>query len=290
MEPTCERTVVVGVDGSPESLAAARYGVWQAALRGLDVQLVYSYPLPLMDVPVGGSYIDDFRQAGRTVLEDAAAALDVPPGVRLSTLVAETLPTLLMQRLSRSAALVVVGQHATTWYDRLGRGSVASPLAHHSGCPVVVVPPTWRQGQQPGRPVVVALDGELTCQAALDLAFDEAAVLGAEVVALHADPGGAPGRSERAEQNVAALVARAGAGRPGTLARVVTARGDTQHVLLTAAQSAALLVVGQPHTEGFAVWTRSVARRVMTAVECPMIILSGSQHGSAPGRPDVLVA
>jgi nucleotide-binding universal stress UspA family protein len=290
MEPSYARTIVVGVDGSPESLVAARYAVWQAELRGLDVQLIYSYPLPLMDVPVSGSFVDDFRLAGQTVLADAAAALEVPPSVTLTTLVAETLPALLMERLSRSTPLMVVGQHATAWYDRLGRGSVASPLAHHAGCPVVVVPPTWRLGQHDRSPVVVALDGAATCVAALEFAFGEAELMGAEVVALHADLSGVPAQAEVAERNVAELVARARAGHPGTAARAVSVRGDTQHVLLTAAQDAALLVVGHPHSSGFAVWTRSVARRVMTTVECPMVIVSGSQRRSAPPRPEVLVA
>lgn len=273
MEPTYERTVVVGVDGSPESLVAARYALWQAELRGLDVQLVYSYPLPLMDVPVDGTFIDSFREAGRTVLDDAVAALEAPRTVGLSTRLAETLPALLMERLSESAPLVVVGQHATAWYDRLNRGSVASPLAHRAGCPVVVVPPTWRRGQHERRPVVVALDGEITSVAALDYAFDEAGLLGAEVVALHAARIERPGQTGSGERNVAELLARASAGRPGTAARVVTVRGDTQHVILTAAQTAAVLVVGPPHTEGLATWTRSVARRVMSNVTCPLVVV-----------------
>jgi nucleotide-binding universal stress UspA family protein len=293
MEPSYERTVVVGVDGSPESLVAARYALWQAALGGLDVELVYSYPLPLMDAPVSGSFIDDFREAGVTVLDDAVAALEVPSGVRLSTQVAETLPALLMQRLSRTAPLVVVGQHATAWYDRLSRGSVASPLAHHSGCPVVVVPPSWHPGQHEGRPVVVALDGEVTSLAALDFAFDEARLLGAEVVVLHAVPAGGPGQQGPPDPRLAELLARARADRPGAVARVLTVQGDPRGVLLTAAQTAAVLVVGPPHSEGLATWTRSVARRVMTAVECPMVVVPRGQR--RPGtpvlvRPDVLVA
>jgi nucleotide-binding universal stress UspA family protein len=296
METSYERTVVVGVDGSPESLVAARYAIWQAALRGLDVQLVYSYPLPLMDVPVGSSYVDDFRAAGQSVLADAVAALDVPASVTLTTQVAETLPAQLMQRLSRTAPLVVVGQHATAWYDRLGRGSVASPLAHHSGCPVVVVPPTWREVAQDRRPVVVALDGEVTSVAALDFAFDEAGLLGTEVVALHAVPDGRTNHAEAAAglagRNVAELLARVGAGHPLTTARVMTVRGDTQRVLLSAAQTAAVLVVGPPHTEGLAMWASSVARRVMTSVACPMVVVPRRRPAGAPalGRPEVRVA
>jgi len=292
MEPSYERNVVVGVDGSPESLVAARYALWQAELRGLDVLLVYSYPLPLMDVPVSTTFIDDFRTAGLTVLADAVAALEVPPSVALTTEVAETLPAHLMQEMSRSAPLVVVGQHATAWYDRLGRGSVASPLAHHSGCPVVVVPPTWRQHAQDGRPVVVALDGEVSSTDALAYAFEEAALIGTEVVALHAVPDGAAGRSGVAERNIAVLLADAGAAHPGTTSRVVSERGDARRVILVAARTAAVLVVGPPHTEGLALWTSSVARRVMTSVECPMVVVPRRRHlhSTTPAPPELLVA
>jgi nucleotide-binding universal stress UspA family protein len=273
MEPSYERTVVVGVDGSPESLVAARFAVWQATLRALDVLLVYSYPLPLVDTPVSCSFIDDFRRAALTVVDDAVVALEVPASVTLTTEVAETLPGLLMQRMSRSAPLVVVGQHATAWYDRLGRGSVASPLAHHSGCPVVVVPPSWRRRAQDARPVVVAMDGEVSTTDALTYAFEQAALLGAEVVALHAVPEASGGGSEAAGRNIAELLAAAGAAHPGTPARVVTVRGEPRHVILTAAQSAAVLVVGPPHTEGIALWTSSVARKVMNLVECPIVVV-----------------
>jgi nucleotide-binding universal stress UspA family protein len=292
MEPSCERKVVVGVDGSPESLVAARYGLWQAELRGLDVLLVYSYPLPLLDVPISTTFIDDFRAAGLAVLADAVAALEVPPSVALTTQVAETLPALLMQEMSKSAPLVVVGQHATAWYDRLGRGSVASPLAHHSGCPVVVVPPTWRRHAQDGRPVVIALDGEVACVDALAHAFEEASLLGTEVVALHAVPDGAGERPGVAERNIAVLLADAAAAHPGPTSRVVSERGDPRRVILAAAQAAAVLVVGPPHTEGLALWTSSVARRVMTSVECPMVVVPRRRqpHATTPASPELLVA
>lgn len=293
MEPSYQRTVVVGVDGSAEALVAARWAVWQATLRGLDLQLVYSYPLPIKDGTVSGSLFDDFADAGQTVLSDARAALEVPATVAVSSLFAQTLPALLMQRLSQSAALVVVGQHAVAWYDRSGRGSVASPLAHHAGCPVVVVPPTWRRRQHERRPVVVALEGGLAAVPALDFAFDEAALLESEVVALHADTGGPPGLSEAAEHNIAELVGRARAGRRATPARVVSARGATPRVVLTAARDAALLVVGAPHTEGLVAWTRSTAHRVMSSVECPMVVVPRHQRRPVVpvlARADMLMA
>jgi nucleotide-binding universal stress UspA family protein len=259
-------TVVVGVDGSPEALVAARYALVQAARRRLDVLLVYGYPMPPMDGSVTGVVVDGLLEAGRTVLADAVAALDVPEGVAVRTEVAETLPAVLMQRLSQSARLMVVGQHATAWYDRLGRG------------PVVVVPPSWRQGRRDRLSVVVALDGETASHAALELAFEEAALLGSGVVALHAVTGGGPGEAESADREVAALLAGVRAEHPGTTARVWTVRGDPQRVILSAARDASLLVVGPPHAEGPVAWTRSVARRVMSSVDCPLVVVPGRRR------------
>ena len=290
MQQSYERTVVVGVDGSPGALVAARYALGAAARRGLDVLLVYGYPLPLIDAPVMGDFFESLQEAGRSVLDDAVVALEIPPTVRVSTQVAEGMPAVTMQRLSQSARLMVVGQHSTAWYDRLGQGTVASPLAHRSGCPVVVVPPAWRERRQERRPVVVALDGEVTGRAALEFAFDEAELLGSTVVALHAVAGGTPSETEATERNVDALLAGVRADHPSTTARVTTVRGDPKQLILSAAQSAAVLVCGPPHSEGFAVWTRSMARRVLTSVECPMVIVPSRLRVSTPTRPDVLVA
>jgi nucleotide-binding universal stress UspA family protein len=290
MEHSHQRVVVAGIDGSPESLVAARYALWQAALRGLAVRLVCSYPTPLMDVPAGGDFSEDFRSAGQTILDDALAALDVPSTTRVSTEVAEMMPAVLMERSSQPAALMVVGQHAVAWYDRLGRGSVASPLAQRSGCPVVVVPPSWRAGGQERRPVVVALDGEDVDRAALELAFDEAELLGTEVVALYALAGRSTMESDTAERNVAWILTGVAAGHLGTRSRVAVVSGDPQRVIFTAAQSAALLVVGSPRTEGLAVWSRSMARRIMLVVECPLVIAPGRHRSSQTARPEVLVA
>ena len=41
-----QRMVAAGVDGSPESVAAARYAVQAASDRGLDLLLVHAYELP----------------------------------------------------------------------------------------------------------------------------------------------------------------------------------------------------------------------------------------------------
>ena len=118
--------------------------------------------------------------------------------------------------------------------------------------------------------MVVALDGgQGVAVAALEFAFQEAELLRSPVVALHAVAAQTTTEADMAERNVADLLPGVARDHPGT---------------------AAVLVCGPPHTEGFAVWTRSVARRVMASVECPMVIVPNRPHATAPVLPGVLVA
>jgi hypothetical protein len=56
------RMVAAGVDGSPESVAAARYAVRAAGLRDLDLPLVHAYELPSINVPVEQAIVDVCRK------------------------------------------------------------------------------------------------------------------------------------------------------------------------------------------------------------------------------------
>ena len=71
-------------------------------------------------------------------------------------------------------------------------GAVASQVVSHVGCPVVITPSGWRvRHAWPRRPVIVALDGESDPEPALQLAFEEARLRDARLIALHAQPMGA---------------------------------------------------------------------------------------------------
>jgi universal stress protein family protein len=75
------------------------------------------------------------------------------------------------------------------------------------GALVAGVTSTWREGRHERRRIVVTLDGEVAARAAPEYALDEAGLLGVEVVALHAVPGGTKAETESAERNVAELLA-----------------------------------------------------------------------------------
>jgi nucleotide-binding universal stress UspA family protein len=130
--------IVVGVDGSPESLKAVAWGANQARLTGgtLELLTTWAYPrsygAPLV---VTGA---DLEGSARTVLEKAATDVDLPSERLVKTLVQGAAPPELVRR-SHDADMVVVGHRGHGGFSELVLGSVSTHLTHHAVCPVVVV-------------------------------------------------------------------------------------------------------------------------------------------------------
>jgi hypothetical protein len=53
----------------------------------------------------------------------------------VSTMLEQTAPVILLQRAAEAARLIVIGQHHSSWLERLMLGSVASPLCSKAVCP-----------------------------------------------------------------------------------------------------------------------------------------------------------
>lgn len=269
------RMVAAGVDGSPESVAAARYAVRAAGLRDLDLLLVHAYELPLINVPIEQAILDACRDAAHRLVADVASQLTVPSTMRIESVIQPELPSVLLERISRTVPLLVVGQDHLTWGERMLFGQVASHAAHRAACPVVIVPGGWRArrtGEQ--HPVVVALDGNTKAQVALRTAFEEAQLLRTRVLALHASPYGSPA-SEIAAQtaNLTELLAGWKQDFPDISVRSLVVSGDPDASLLRWSRSAALLVMERPHRRMWGSWERSVARAVLKQTHCPMIVV-----------------
>ncbi len=65
-----KKAVVVGVDGSPESLAAADWAAREAALRGLPLRIVHAWLWQPLDIPLVQNRETE-AQAARAVLREA---------------------------------------------------------------------------------------------------------------------------------------------------------------------------------------------------------------------------
>src|SRR5690242_8233277 len=104
--------VVVGVDGSPESLAAVGFAAWEAHRRRLPLRLVHGHEPPVTAGPaiVVGHGITGHLRRSRTMLENIVADLQNRyPAIETSIAVVIGDPGRLLLDESRNATLVVVG-------------------------------------------------------------------------------------------------------------------------------------------------------------------------------------
>ncbi|GAA4547436.1 universal stress protein [Pseudonocardia xishanensis] len=183
--------VVVGVDGSASGAEAVCWAAREAARRRARLRLVSALVLPepnhIGNPGLGTSYKSTMTEAAEQVLADAVAlARDTEPGVDMESELRTgfAVPVLLAE--SQEAGLVVVGSRGLGGFSGLLVGSVAVALAARGTSPVVVVRGDAEEGAADDvRPVVVGVDGSPISEEALALAFEEAALHGAPLLALH---------------------------------------------------------------------------------------------------------
>ena len=144
-------TIVVGVDGSPESQAALRWAVEEAALRDARLVAVWAWtfvppapiaepgmiPVPAMDY-LGAS--DAERAAVEEEFETALrSALPTAPEVDIERKLVEGDPAHVLESEARDVDLVVVGSRGRSGIAAALLGSVSKHVVDHAPCPVVVV-------------------------------------------------------------------------------------------------------------------------------------------------------
>jgi nucleotide-binding universal stress UspA family protein len=132
--------VVVGVDGSPASIAALRKAAELAGATGSPLRVVAAWMYPSSPnypyLPDGWSPEDDARRS-----LDAAIAAAFPDGepAGLDREVVEKNAASALIDESRSASMVVVGSRGHGGFAGLLLGSVSSAVAEHAACPVLVL-------------------------------------------------------------------------------------------------------------------------------------------------------
>jgi nucleotide-binding universal stress UspA family protein len=140
-----QELVVVGVDGSAESVAALRWAARYAAATGARVRalLAWHYPAPAGEAPVGVAP-EAIRSQTDTqmhqTLDDAIAkayAGQADPGVEKSTAYGH--PAQALIEASREADLLVVGSHGHGAFTGMLVGSVSIHCVTGAHCPVVVI-------------------------------------------------------------------------------------------------------------------------------------------------------
>jgi len=155
MEET--NTIVVGVDGSPESQVALRFALEDAHRRGARVRAVTAYLSPefwaasygIAALPTIEDVVEDnvtvARDTLNAVVEDSPMLGEVPvdvvalPGAPASVLIEE----------SQGATLLVVGHRGRGGFKSAVLGSVGMHCVLHATCPVTVVRPQQEPAAAP---------------------------------------------------------------------------------------------------------------------------------------------
>ncbi|MGY2154403.1 universal stress protein [Nocardia gipuzkoensis] len=282
MSTTINPPVLVGSDGSPTALAAIRWAAIDAARHRAPLHIVYAIAAPV-DYGPGIAFpqfdYDSYRQEGRTALEIArktAVAAASPIGeLEISADLVEAPPIPVLRDRSGSARLLVVGTHGLGAFSRSILGSVSTSLARHAACPVAVIPAAFEHADGP---VVVGVDGSPCSARAVEIAFDEAARRGAELVAVHTWSEffryiSRAQMQEEGEELLSESLAGYCEKYPEVPVRRIVVEDRSAKRLLDEGANAQLIVVGSHGGGGFAGMTLgSVSQAVLHGAKVPVII------------------
>lgn len=281
--------VVVGVDGSAESLRAVELAGRFALERARPLRVVHAFIWPELHVPLGpapGAPADAglAGDADRIVAAALAHARATWPGLDVSGAVVTGAPAPVLLAEAETAALVVTGSRGLGGFTGLVVGSVAVQLAAHAVCPVVVA----RGEIDRDRDILVGVDGSPGGARALGFAFEEASVSRAAVTALHAyryPVAGEPGDMlplvydvDQLVEEESAVLGEAVAGwrerYPDVVLRSLVIRGRPARALVHASERARLVVVGSRGLGGFTgLLMGSVSHAVLHHASCPVAVV-----------------
>lgn len=180
------RRVVVGIDGSPESMAAAEWAGDEAAARGSDLHLINVWRSPTSNVQFSPAP-EGLRQWGEEQLHEAARRLaDRHPRLRVTAEQTTGNPAPALMEAGATADMTVLGSRALGGVTGFLYGSVGLHAVAHSEGPVVLV---RAQDSEPGggkgAGITLALDLDRPSEALTAFAFEEASATGAALRVVH---------------------------------------------------------------------------------------------------------
>ncbi|MFF6783725.1 universal stress protein [Streptomyces sp. NPDC012510] len=182
------RPITVGLDGSPESLAAADWAAREAQRRGAPLHLVHAWIWQPHDVPVAQD-LDTQKHWAQRVLREAEKELrGRHPELAVSTEQISDLAAEVLLGQAEKAQTLVLGSSGHGAIAGFLLGSVGQQVLARANSPVVMVRANARSAaKHDGGEVIVGLDdlGDPTAPL-LEFAFDAAATRRTALRAVHA--------------------------------------------------------------------------------------------------------
>ncbi|BDE36872.1 hypothetical protein SLITK23_01170 [Streptomyces lividans] len=296
------RTITVGIDGSPESHAAAEWAAREAELRDLPVRLLHVWePAPAVlaqDSILGAKTHQHWTER---VPQKVGEGLRLRhPGVVVTSDQRSGPPADTLVRDADGAELLVLGSRAPSGLGGFLAGSVGQSVIAHSETPVVLV----RAGEQAAgehvvdsvgvppaanrrRPVVVGLDIGSPDDGVLSFAFDEAQRRGTAVHVVSGwrpppycpslTAGGVPdqGVARRKAVDLTRLLLPWRQSYPDVEVVEASRPGSPADLLAEASHEASLVVVGRRiRPSPLGVHIGAVAHAVLHRVSAPVAVVA----------------
>ena len=135
--------VVVGADGSPDSVTAVAHAAEEADRLGSELTVVHAWlsPVTYLSVDViSGSTDQLVEESERMVLAESIAGLgERYPDLTINRLLVHDNPAQALLEAAVGARLLVVGSRGLHGVTRMLLGSVSHTVVMHAPCPVLVV-------------------------------------------------------------------------------------------------------------------------------------------------------
>lgn len=270
-------TITVGLDGSPQSLAAAEWAAREAERRACGLRLVhgweqlpYLYP-PLGGVPAPGAIDTQGTWAEDLLRETRARLADRHPALRTETVRSGDHPVTALLAAAEDCDLLVLGSRGLGTVAGFLVGSVALAVVARARRPVVLVRAGGRAEDEhlpdaagaaststPYRDVVLGLDLENPGEAVIRFAFESAQRRGARLKVVHGwslpgshgygaamDVGRNEELAERIRRRLTDVLRPWQEKFPGVDVREQAVVGSAGRHLVHASHDAALVVVGR---------------------------------------------
>ncbi|HEV7899595.1 MAG TPA: universal stress protein [Planosporangium sp.] len=280
--------IVVGVDGSPPSVAALCWAAREARRRGaeLAVLVAYHWRTPAAHLLVNEEFEEYVRDLATSIMEAAVAeARTVAPRVHVHGAAVFGEPAPILLEASDDAEMLVTGSRGSGGFARLLAGSVSVQVATRASCPVTVV--RGRDDEDDSEPVVIGVDGSESAAVATGVAFEEAAGRGCPLMAALAYDISMPPWSmgplpveydaTRIQADLQAALIGHVAGwhdkYPDVPVEYVVGQGSPGAVLTCWSRHAQLLVVGgHGHGPTAGLLPGSVGLQLIHHADCPVLI------------------
>lgn len=248
------QVVTVGLDGSPESAAAADWAAGEAQRRAVALRLLHVVrPRPGR---VGFSTPTDPgprpKRADRFTSEVTAEVRAAHPDLSVTSDEVAAAPVPELTTAADDTELLVLGSRGRSAVAGFFLGSVARGVIDRIRRPVVLVPVSERTeaedaetSETRGRDVVLGLDVDHPSEPVIEFAFEAAADRAGNLLVIHSDAGGDGSKGD----NLTAVLEPWVSKFPQVNISDEAVEGDVAHHLVDAAENASLLVIGHHITD-----------------------------------------